>query len=114
MKFLKTFYATIFLLFLVNTANAAQSKLVCVSWMNLETEIQETQINEYAMANIHYEKDDWSYTADVMEGKLNYLTIEYKPLKIATTSRSLEYPLNHLANAVEISEKKSTVDCDLR
>ena len=92
----------------------AQSKMVCVSWMDHKIEIKETDISEYATAHIEFDQDDWSYTADLFEGKLNYLTVEYKPLKLSTTSRSLQYPLNHLSHALEIDGKQATVDCDMR
>lgn len=93
---------------------SAQTTLICVSWMDQQTQINEIALSEYEAGMILYDQGDWAYSADVMEGKLNYLTIEFKPLKLFTTSRSLEYPLNHLSNAVEISGRQATVDCDLR
>lgn len=92
----------------------AQNKLVCVSWMDYQTQIREVPLSEYETGTIVYDQGDWAYSVDVMEGKLNYLTVEFKPLKLSTTSRSMEYPLNHLSNAVEIDGKQATVDCDLR
>ncbi len=92
----------------------AQTKMVCVSWIEKKTEIREAQLNEYALATIHYTQGDWGYVADVIEGKLNYLTVEYKPLSLSSTSRASAYPLNHLGNALEIDGKQVTVDCDLR
>ncbi len=110
MKLLALF--TFFVLNL-NQASAA-TKLACMSWMNYEIEFREAPLSEYETAHIQHDQGDWAYTADVFEGKLNYLTVHYKPLKVDATSRSLNFPLTHLSNSFEIDGKQASVDCDLK
>ena len=112
-KFITKFLSLSAFLF-ASSALAQQTQMVCVSWMDHKTEIQESDISEYATAHIDFTQGDWSYSADMIEGKLNFLTVNYLPLKLSTTSRSLEYPLNHIANAIEIDGNQASVDCDLR
>ena len=90
------------------------TKLVCVSWMGLKTDIQESPIDEYAMAEINFVQGDWSYHADVIEGKLNAINLRYKPLEIETQADADVYPLDHLSTSLMIRETKVTLDCDIR
>jgi hypothetical protein len=82
--------------------------------MGLQTEIKEAPINEYAMASISYEQGDWAYEADVIEGKLNSLTLYYRPLKLASGARSEAYPLEELTTELVVGNSKSNVSCVLR
>ncbi len=96
-------------------AYADQStKLVCISWMDLKTEIQEVPINEYAMAEINFVQGDWSYHADVIEGKLNAINLMYQPLEIETQADADVYPLDRLSTSLIIHDSKATLDCDIR
>lgn len=90
------------------------TKLVCISWMSLKSDIQEMPINEYAMAEINFTQGDWSYHADVIEGKLNAINLRYKPLNIETQADADAFPLNNLATSLTIGENKATLDCDIR
>ncbi len=92
----------------------AQQKMVCVSWMDYKVEIIETPVTEYATATINHDQGDWAFTADYFEGRFNYLTIYYKPLKINSTSRATVYPLESLSIAFEVDGKQASVDCDIR
>lgn len=89
-------------------------KLVCVSWFDYKTQITEQDVSEYAMASIQFTQGDWSYSADVIEGKLNSIEIQFQPLEIFTHTHSMEFPLNTLQAALRVKDRPASVECDIR
>lgn len=90
------------------------TKLVCISWMDLKVEIKEQSISEYAMGEINFVQGDWSYHADVIEGKLNALNLKYAPLDLETQSFADSFPLNRLSASLSVHGKKASLDCEIR
>ena len=90
------------------------SKLVCISWMGHQTEIKEQAITDYATAEINFTQGDWSYHADVIEGKVNAINLMYKPLDLETQADADVFPLNRLGTSLTVRGSKATLDCEIR
>ncbi|MFN8791491.1 MAG: hypothetical protein ACK5Y2_08580 [Bdellovibrionales bacterium] len=96
-------------------AQTLPDRLVCVSWMNQTTRIFETQLSEYAMAQLTgSEGNEWVFEADVMEGSLNYVSLRHVPSDVVTVSRAAAIPLYRLSSELNVGTEKATVDCSLR
>jgi hypothetical protein len=111
---MKLFFFFTFFISIETLAATFPTRMKCVSVMNAEIAIKEVSINEYAMAQISYQKDnEWYLEADVVESKLNSIKLTHKPTGAVAEAHSLDYPLNHLFVSLEVQNKKATVDCDL-
>jgi len=96
-------------------AKTFPDRLICVSWMNQTTRIFETQLSEYATAQITgTEENEWLFEADVMEGSLNYVSLRHIPTQAVAISRAAAIPLYQLSTELTIGAEKATVDCSLR
>jgi hypothetical protein len=104
------------LLFSLNSqAQTFPQNFKCVSVLNTEIQIHETKLDEWAMAKISYVKDnEWQFEADVIENKINSIILTHLPTGTVAEAHSYEFPFNSLFVSLEIKNKKSTVDCDLK
>jgi hypothetical protein len=95
-------------------AQTFPQKFSCVSVIDSKIDQQEVELNEYAMANIYFVKGDWSYTADVIENRLNSLTVENISLGSKASAHSVNSNIRHLHVRLDARNAYSTVDCELK
>lgn len=103
----------LFLPVLLNAQNFPQ-KLSCVSVIDSEINQQEVRLNEYAMAQMSFSKGDWLYSAEVIENRLNFLTIKNTKSNSKASVHSVDYSIRHLHVRHDVASTYATVDCELK
>lgn len=99
--------------FLVH-AQSFPKTFLCTSLIDKKIDQQVVQLNEYAMAQISFQKNDWSYTADVIENRLNSLILENTKASSKASIHSIDSSVLHFHVRLDISNSYATVDCELK
>lgn len=66
------------------------------------------------MANISYQDEDWIFYVDVIENRLNSLTLENIKTKSKGSTHSIDFNLQHLHLRLDADGNYATVDCELK
>lgn len=107
-------YIFIFLFPLIVQAQSFPQILSCMSLINTKILFHEVRLNEYAMAQIDYQNQDWSFSVDVIENRLNSLVLENSKTQSKASTHSIDSGLRHLHLRLDTDGKYATVDCELK
>lgn len=88
--------------------------LFCISWLGYKTELHQKKLSEFATAEITHSNGPWTFSADVIENRLNSLVLINTDAKVKSQSHSTDFPFEHLALRLEVLDQVSSVDCELR
>jgi hypothetical protein len=92
----------------------ASSILKCVMLAKFQTLVVIEPINEYAQASIERIHNGFSFSGDVIEGKLNSVSIESKTFNLKTLSfASRDLNQRSLSTMLEYQGQHASIECEI-
>jgi hypothetical protein len=88
--------------------------LFCILWSKPQTQLIEVPVNEYAMAVISQDFQEFHFDADVIEEKINSLKITHIPTQISTEAHSTDAQQRSMYLKMEMADKAASLTCELR
>ena len=94
---------------------AVASILKCIMLSQLQVNIVEVHINEFATANMNKIYNGTQFEAIVFEGKLNSISIETLEQPLKTISYSArDYDQKSMSTRLDFNGRQSSLECEIK
>jgi hypothetical protein len=88
--------------------------LSCILWVKGDlTTLLETPISEYGIADFKQEKSGYQFQADVIEERVNSLTLTHMNKDVSTTVYSYESPQRTLYTKLNVGAEEASLSCEI-
>ncbi|MBC7743176.1 MAG: hypothetical protein H7061_13330 [Bdellovibrionaceae bacterium] len=89
--------------------------LACTLWAAPDVVNVQVPVNEYAMATMQETIGNFEFDADVVEDRMNSVTIIYKPTETKAMAYSAaDYTQRALTVKLDTAQKQSSLDCEIK
>ncbi len=92
----------------------ASAVFKCIMLAGFHVEVVEVPVTEYETAHISQLHNGAQFEASVMEGRLNYVSIEIPEIGAKTMSHSFkDYEQRSMSTRLEVKNTLATMDCEI-
>ena len=89
--------------------------LHCIIWAKGDfTTLVDQPVSEYGMASVSLDKMGFSFSADVIEEKMNSMQIEFKEKEVKTLLSSFDDPQNSFYTKLEVGSSEASMTCEIK
>lgn len=89
--------------------------LFCIMWSKPDIKLIEVPVNEYAMAMINENHQDFNFYADVFEEKMNSMKITHIQSNISSQVHAPnDYQQRSLSLKLDAGVNEASLDCEMR
>ncbi len=89
--------------------------LSCILWVNGDyTTLLNIPVSEYGIAAFKQEKSGFVFEADVLEERMNSMTISHRARGVSSFVASSDIPQRSLYTKLTVGREEASLDCEVK